>query len=775
MKTIILFAFLMMVFPFVGHAQNSDYKIIGSEEYGRIFDLTYDQNIENRVYALTLGNHLLKSDDNGKNWEILHAFTFDIDGLKFLDTENALSFYSKNLRTAELFVFDLDANSISKVIQLPPQQADSEWIDGYDFFSDDPDIAIVMQNYKIGIANFQKIQYTKTGGDQWEEVYHTVNHDNVFINLVAISPDNPEKLFLARSVGDSGVYGGLWISENGGATWTENLPGTTFNPIAFHPENSNEIWIGSGISAGSGQEEGLYKSTNGGTDWELISLNWTSYIMDCINVIGINPGNPNHIVVLEENEVAVSYDGGENWELFVYPGYDEIDEYSYGLNLSFNPFHEEELWVSANYFPMFSADSGESLLRQKTPFFVGEGNVRLTVNEGENHLYYGVQFGYVHRDLQTMEEQDFDILPLNYVTINSSTVLFVDPNIPGRVYTFSGGFMGHELKVSDDHGENTTSLYSTFLGECTAVMPFPNNPDKIWAVFSSMGNDVEIQEIDFSNPSNPEISSIAPPQSSGELLNIYFDPNNPQNVLLSQSGVMYRSSDGGNQWEESNNGLEILNPNSDVIVKLVENPLDENQLTIATSKGVFTTFDSGLQWELLSAMPAHNIKHSSISENQLVAVTHRSEISDFGIFLSVDYGENWEEIDPEDLLFLKSGHVLRSSAIYFEDEETAIVYVSSVGLGLVQFTIDLQSLEIEDVEIISNEPLILYPNPTTEFLNIKNRNTFDTYEIFDLQGKRLMYGKIKESLDVSHLDSGVYLIRVQGQNTTSQTGKFIKN
>src|SRR5699024_9742770 len=109
-------------------------------------------------------------------------------------------------------------------------------------------------------------------------------------------------------------------------------------------------------------------------------------------------------VILEENEVIISKDGGANWQTYVYPGYDEINEYSYGLNITFNPFNEEELWVSANYFPMFSSDSGANLERQKTPFFVGEGNVAYIENSNEKHLYYGAQYGYIHRDLQTMEE-----------------------------------------------------------------------------------------------------------------------------------------------------------------------------------------------------------------------------------------------------------------------------------------------------------------------------------------------------------------------------------
>src|SRR5699024_9366489 len=116
-----------------------------------------------------------------------------------------------------------------------------------------------------------------------------------------------------------------------------------------------------------------------------------------------------------------------------------------------------------------SSDSGANLERQKTPFFVGEGNVAYIDNSNEKHLYYGAQYGYIHRDLQTMEEQEYDILPLNYFTTNIPTTLYTDPAIPGRIFTYSGGFMGKELKVSDDHGENRTTIFSAFAEQCTAV------------------------------------------------------------------------------------------------------------------------------------------------------------------------------------------------------------------------------------------------------------------------------------------------------------------
>lgn len=774
MKKIILLICVISIGILKNHAQSTEFEIIGSEEYGRIFDVTYDENIENRLYAITLGNHLLKSNDNGNNWEVLYALeNGTIDGLKFLNEQNSLTFYIKNLTRTSIFIFDLQTESVTKQYELPHQQADREWLEDYEVLADNPEVVVAIQGYKIGLANYQKVYYTENSGTEWNEIYYKENHDDVSINSITISPDNPEKIFMGRGVGSQGVYGGLWISENKGQNWTEKLPGITFKPITFHPENPNEIWIGSSLNGDSEQEESLYKSTDSGDTWELIPIEWNDYIQDCINIIGINPNNPNHIVVLEENEVIISKDGGQNWQSYVYPGYDEINEYSYGLNITFNPFNEEELWVSANYFPMFSIDSGANMERKKTPFFVGEGNVAFVDNGTEKHMYYGAQYGYIHRNLQTMEEQEYDILPLNYFTINIPTTLYTDPTTPGRIFTYSGGFMGKELKVSDDHGENRTTIFSGFAEQCTAVVPIPDNHNKIWAVFANLSNDVDIKEIDFSDIQNPQVTSIVPPRNFTDIFNIYFDPENSQNILLSQGGKMYRSSNGGNTWEDNNNGLEALDPDSDIIIKLIENPLNENQITIATSKGIFTTLNNGQAWEQISNNPAHNIKYSDRNEGQIIAVVHNSEVSQFGIMYSPNNGETWEEINPGELLHVQTGHVLKSSDIVFE-EDKANIYISSIGLGLIQYKLNLESLSIEDIEIISGEKMTIYPNPATDIIHIQYSGTIQNYEVFNSTGKKVLDGNILKNINITTLPSGIYFIRAKSENNKYHLGKFIK-
>src|SRR5690606_5069344 len=102
----------------------------------------------------------------------------------------------------------------------------------------------------------------------------------------------------------------------------------------------------------------------------------------------------------------------------------------------------EELFISGDYVPLFSADGGETLTWSKTPYFASTGTIDLFRNETVANLYYGVQFGYVHRDLSTGVDTPYDILPLNTISNEIGQTHYADKITPNRIYTFTSSFMG---------------------------------------------------------------------------------------------------------------------------------------------------------------------------------------------------------------------------------------------------------------------------------------------------------------------------------------------
>ncbi|UQB69327.1 GEVED domain-containing protein [Epilithonimonas zeae] len=68
---------------------------------------------------------------------------------------------------------------------------------------------------------------------------------------------------------------------------------------------------------------------------------------------------------------------------------------------------------------------------------------------------------------------------------------------------------------------------------------------------------------------------------------------------------------------------------------------------------------------------------------------------------------------------------------------------------------------------------IIFPNPTKDFVNIKNESNLKTAEIFDINGRKIMESAAK-TIDVSKLTTGQYIIRMTFDNGSQDTQKLIK-
>ncbi|SDR87538.1 Por secretion system C-terminal sorting domain-containing protein [Polaribacter sp. KT25b] len=103
------------------------------------------------------------------------------------------------------------------------------------------------------------------------------------------------------------------------------------------------------------------------------------------------------------------------------------------------------------------------------------------------------------------------------------------------------------------------------------------------------------------------------------------------------------------------------------------------------------------------------------------------------------------------------------------------------GDGSANFTFyidDVTLFNSATASVVDNDLLNIkmYPNPTTNTLNISAVNTIKNAQIYNVLGKKvksLDINKNSESIDVSNLASGIYLIKYQVSNAVG-TAKFIK-
>ncbi|MCC7429258.1 hypothetical protein IT568_00305, partial [bacterium] len=99
----------------------------------------------------------------------------------------------------------------------------------------------------------------------------------------------------ANSSGDSYGGNGIYKTTNGGTTWTHSGLENSHHigRIVVHPTNPNTVWVAAlGSLFGTNSERGVYKTTDGGTTWT------KQFFVDdttgCVD-LSINPQNPNEL------------------------------------------------------------------------------------------------------------------------------------------------------------------------------------------------------------------------------------------------------------------------------------------------------------------------------------------------------------------------------------------------------------------------------------------------------------------------------------------------
>jgi len=314
----------------------------GNPEYGRLTNFVYDATTQNKLYATSLDKHIMVSTDDGATWTILHTVSEYpflapiIKQMKLANNKTALSFveyYGNGSSLNKITVLDLATLAVLKQYSMPEVQLGQNF-GSYTIHDDGTyNIAYILAN-----GTTDKTYYTTDGGETWEKVFDGGDYAGVLVNDAVMDPTNPEQLYIARNGGPGNIDGGLLISEDAGQTWTLTLDGLVLQTVAINPANPNDIYAGTGVIWGyPTQNQALYHSIDGGETWTTISsIVWSDGGLDNIPHIAFNPYNTDHVVVLGDDQIAVSTDAGTTWTMTQHLGASG-DDYFIGEGVAFNP------------------------------------------------------------------------------------------------------------------------------------------------------------------------------------------------------------------------------------------------------------------------------------------------------------------------------------------------------------------------------------------------------------------------------------------------------
>ena len=128
---------------------------------------------------------------------------------------------------------------------------------------------------------------------------------------IAVDPNNSDRWFVGT------VGGGVWLTENGGSTWSSitdfKIPNLGTSTIVISQTNSNVLYVGTGEpfgNLGAIGGSGVFKTTNGGSSWQ--NLANTASFGDVGRII-INPADDDNVLIATTFGIYRTTNGGNTW------------------------------------------------------------------------------------------------------------------------------------------------------------------------------------------------------------------------------------------------------------------------------------------------------------------------------------------------------------------------------------------------------------------------------------------------------------------------------
>lgn len=370
---------------------------------------------------------------------------------------------------------------------------------------------------------------------RWRELGPTnqAGRVSVFVGV----PGDPNTMYVA------GANGGIFKSTNGGITWKavfDNQPVLSIGAIEIAASNPNVLYVGTGEgnprnNASFGN--GVYRSNDGGETWTHLGLDDT----DRIARIRIDGRNPDIAYVCamgrewgpnEQRGVFKTTDGGRNWQKALYK-----DTSTGCSDIDVNPENSNEIYAGMYTFlrqawhlrsgggetALYkSMDGGATWKKMTTGIPQMLDRIGVSVSRSSPNIVYmvsetldyqgelwrtddsGATWRVVSRDA------NINFRPFYYADIR------VDPQDPNRVYALSGA-----LYVTEDGGRTFRTIGRDVHGDHQALWVDPLNPKRLLS-----GSDGGFQISNDRGANFEVLNNVAFTQ----FYHIHFDLQRPYNI-----------------------------------------------------------------------------------------------------------------------------------------------------------------------------------------------------------------------------------------------------
>ncbi|HKY04970.1 MAG TPA: YCF48-related protein [Blastocatellia bacterium] len=395
-------------------------------------------------------------------------------------------------------------------------------------------------------------------------------------SLVA-SPDNADLLYLGTSDGQ------LFRSTDGARSWRRIKPGIdrrglSLDNIVIDSRNTKTLYVGAWAVGEADNQEGVYKSEDGGETWKLLKETKGMHILS----IALAPSDSNYLVAGSPTGVFRSTDGGDDWERISPEGHKDIR----GINsVAIDPRNTNIIYAGTHHLPWKTTDGGVTWKQTgyKEIGMIDDSDIMgISVNPVEPTLVYMNACSGIYRSTSAGEK--WAKLPGIPFSARRTYALTPHPTLPDVI--FAGTSEG--LWRSKDGGKRWMLLTSKS-AVLRSVVIHPTQPGRVIIATDDFGVQMSDNLGDSFRDANNgfihrHILAIAPDIAErGRLLaSVYHDGS---------SGSVFMSQDGGESWQSASRGLGTRD-----VFAFYQMPNNPNVIYAGTNTGVYRSNDRGMRW-----------------------------------------------------------------------------------------------------------------------------------------------------------------------------------
>jgi photosystem II stability/assembly factor-like uncharacterized protein len=649
---------------------------------------------------------------------------------------------------------DMGLHSIGSVgrVAVSPQDANTAYVAAMGYLFEN--------NSERGVFK------TTDGGENWDQVLY-LNDSTGAVDL-SIHPLHPDTLYAVmwervRRL-EYYVYGGsscgIYRSYNGGQNWEElsnGLPtGSNIGRIGIDISQSNPDVLYAIYADKTGYFEGLYKSEDGGDSWFETNDNSLSNIYSSygwwFGRLKIDPQDE-EVVYAIGFDVYKTSNGGDSWSYKTGIAHVDMHEVAISAVNSSRVFlaNDGGLYSSNNGGDSWTHENGLPI----TQFYTCE--IDESVPE---RLYGGAQDNGTNRTLSGNPDAWASIYG------GDGFRCLVDPNDDRYIYVeYQYGNLARSTNYGSSFTSATSGISSSDRKNWNTPVTFnPLNPNSLYyganRLYKSINKAVSWSAIsdDLSNGAgsgNQKYGTITTISVSPVDTNYIYAGTDDANVWLSK--------DNGEFWQNISNGLPQR-----WISRLVADPFDVHSAYVCLSgyrendymPHLLKTEDEGATWQDISAglpeAPINDLIVDPQESSRLIVAT------DVGVFYRDGNTESWQAL----------GEGLPLIPITDLDFQEASNKLVAATYGRSMYYLEL-TVGTQKQKTIRNSQLHLAPNPTSDYFNIVMPyiRGHELLEIYSINGKLLFSQSLSNAqltfnVHDLHLSKGVYIVNLEQDGKT---------